>query len=54
MSQNLEHTGFLLHITHYDPVWVKTKDTEEPFDKTVAFAVIDAMAELVPASQRAL
>ncbi len=37
--------GYLLHITHYDPVWIAAKDKEEPFDIEVGMQVIDAMAE---------
>lgn len=37
--------GYLLHITHYDPMWCKNKDHEEPFDLDVAKQVVDAMAE---------
>lgn len=36
--------GYLLHITHYDPVWVANKDKEEPFNLFVGKKVIDAMA----------
>jgi hypothetical protein len=35
----------LLHITHYDPVWIARKDKEEPFDFSVGLEVIDAMAD---------
>ena len=37
--------AFLLHVTHNDPKWAETKETEEPFDPAVAREVIDAMAE---------
>ena len=37
--------GYLLHMTHYDPVWVRGKADEEPFDPAVARAVVDALAE---------
>ena len=37
--------GYLLHLTHYDPVWVRNKADEEPFDPAVARAVVDALAE---------
>ncbi len=37
--------GFLLHITHYDPVWCERKAREKPFDLGVGLEVIDAMAE---------
>jgi len=45
LSGPLPVRGFLLHITHYDPVWCARKATERPFDLKVALAVIDAMAE---------
>ncbi|MCX7933729.1 MAG: hypothetical protein N3A66_00545 [Planctomycetota bacterium] len=37
--------GYLLHITHYDPVWVANKDKEEPFHLETALRLIDAAAE---------
>ncbi len=37
--------GFLLHITHYDPVWVKRKAREKPMDVNLALEIVDAMAE---------
>src|SRR5229473_1159603 len=37
--------GYLLHITHYDPVWVANKDKEEPFNLEVGLRIVDAMAE---------
>jgi hypothetical protein len=37
--------AYLLHITHYDPVWAANKDKEEPFNLDVGLNVIDAMAE---------
>ena len=38
--------GFLLHITHYDPKWLKGKDTERPFDLDLGLELIDTMAEV--------
>lgn len=38
--------GFLIHITHYDPVWYKRKARERPFDLKVAQEVVDAMSEV--------
>ena len=40
-----EIRGFLLHVTHYDPVWCKQKDDEKPFDLATALAVVEAAAE---------
>jgi len=37
--------GYLLHITHYDPSWVKRKRREKPFDLDVGLEIVDAMAE---------
>ena len=44
-TQPLPWRGFLLHMTHYDPVWNKQKDTERRYDKPTARAVIRAMAD---------
>ncbi len=37
--------GFLLHMSHYDPVWVKKKGREKPIDLDLALEIVDAMAE---------
>jgi hypothetical protein len=37
--------GYLLHITHYDPVWIKNKDKEKPFDLELGLEIVDAVAE---------
>ncbi len=37
--------GFLLHMTHYDPVWCERKAREKPIDLDVALQVVDTMAE---------
>lgn len=44
-SKQLPIKGYLLHITHYDPAWLKNKDHEKPFDLSVGLDVIDAMAD---------
>jgi hypothetical protein len=44
-AETLPVRGYLLHITHYDPVWIAKKDKEEPFDLDVGLRLIDAMAE---------
>lgn len=38
--------AYLLHITHYDPVWNRNKDKEHetPFDLSVGLEAVDAMA----------
>lgn len=38
--------GFLIHVTHYDPVWAERKPRERPMDVNVALEVVDAMAEV--------
>ena len=37
--------AYMIHITHYDPVWFKKKAREKPFDVDVAYDVIAAMAD---------
>jgi hypothetical protein len=37
--------GFLIHLSHYDPVWYARKSREQPFDLGVASDIVDAMAE---------
>ena len=37
--------GYLIHITHYDPSWVKRKAREKPFDLGVGLEVVEAMAD---------
>lgn len=36
--------GFLLHITHYDPVWCKEKSHEKPFDLELGLELVDTMS----------
>jgi hypothetical protein len=38
--------GFLLHITHYDPVWCAAKASEIPFDLSLSLDIIDRMASV--------
>jgi hypothetical protein len=38
--------GFLLHVTHYDPVWIKAKNREKPFSLDLALEIVDTMAEV--------
>ena len=49
MANNTSHPpdvrGYLLHISHYDPVWNANKDNEKPFELPVGLEVIDAMAD---------
>jgi hypothetical protein len=37
--------GFMLHMSHYDPVWARRKAREKPMDVNVALEVVDAMAD---------
>jgi hypothetical protein len=37
--------GFMMHLTHYDPVWVKRKAREKPFCLPLGLELIDAMAD---------
>ena len=37
--------GYLLHLTHYDPVWWKRKAKEKPFDLEVALEVVQTLAD---------
>jgi hypothetical protein len=41
----LKVRGYLLHLTHYDPVWVLEKKHERHFDLPVALRLVDALAE---------
>ncbi|NLW50480.1 MAG: hypothetical protein GXY85_06505 [Candidatus Brocadiaceae bacterium] len=38
--------AFMLHMSHYDPNWVKRKPREKPIDVDLALEVIDAMAQV--------
>ena len=44
-KKTLPVRGFLIHVSHYDPIWFANKDREKPFDVDVALELIDAMAE---------
>lgn len=37
--------GYLLHISHYDPVWYAAKKKERPFDPDCGRKVVDALAD---------
>ena len=45
-KERLPIRGFLLHITHYDPVWCQAKDEEEPFNLDIGLEIIDCMADV--------
>ena len=38
--------GYLLHLTHYDPLWYRRKPRENPLDVNLALEIIDSIAEL--------
>jgi hypothetical protein len=38
--------GFMLHMSHYDPVWAARKSREKPMDVNLALEIVDAMAEV--------
>jgi hypothetical protein len=37
--------GYLLHITHYDPMWVARKARERPFHLDTALEIVEALAQ---------
>ncbi len=43
---SLRYRGMLIHVTHFDPEWLKRKDTEEPFDLGIALELLPLMARL--------
>jgi hypothetical protein len=40
-----EVRGYLLHLTHYDPMWFKRKSRERPFDLDLALEIVAALAD---------
>ncbi len=36
--------GYLIHLTHYDPMWCRRKSRERPFDVGVGLEVVRALA----------
>jgi hypothetical protein len=42
-KKKLSVRGYLIHLTHYDPVWCRRKSRERPFDLEVALKVVDAL-----------
>jgi hypothetical protein len=38
--------GYLIHLTHYDPLWYRRKPRENPIDLDLALEIIDSIAEL--------
>lgn len=43
-AKALSVRGYLLHLTHYDPVWVKRKPREKPFDLELGLEIVEALA----------
>ncbi len=44
-SKRLPVRGYLLHLTHYDPVWFRKKGGERRFDLETALAMVEALGE---------
>jgi hypothetical protein len=42
-TRDLAIRGYQLHLTHYDPVWVKRKKTEPRFDLDLALELVDEL-----------
>ena len=38
--------GYLLHLTHYDPLWYRRKSKENPIDMDLALEIIDAIVSV--------
>ncbi len=43
-AKKLPVRGYLLHLTHYDPMWVARKARERRFDLSLALEVVEALA----------
>jgi hypothetical protein len=43
-SKTLPVRGYLIHLTHYDPVWVRRKPREKPFDLELGLEIVEALA----------
>lgn len=37
--------GYLIHMSHYDPAWIKRKRYEKPFDLKLGIEIVDALKE---------
>ncbi len=42
-AKTLSVRGYLIHLTHYDPVWYKRKAREKPFDLQLGLEVVEAL-----------
>lgn len=45
MPKTVPVRGYLIHITHYDPVWAKRKDAEKPFDIHLGLELVQTLVE---------
>jgi len=43
MTKALAVRGYLIHLTHYDPWWMKTKSEEKPFDMDLGLEAVDEL-----------
>ncbi|NQZ69871.1 MAG: hypothetical protein HRT89_17585 [Lentisphaeria bacterium] len=43
-EKQLSILGYIMHLTHYDPVWIDRKKSETPFDLDMAYEALDLMA----------
>ncbi|MHB9131390.1 MAG: hypothetical protein ACYDBB_09910 [Armatimonadota bacterium] len=46
MPNTLPIRGYLIHMTHYDPVWVERKAQEKPFDLEVGLEIVETLADI--------
>ncbi len=44
-AKQLPVRGFLLHLTHYDPMWIPRKPREKQFDLDLALEIVDTLAD---------
>jgi hypothetical protein len=43
--KRLSVRAYLLHLTHYDPMWMRRKARENPFDLAIALEMVQALGE---------
>ncbi len=43
-GKSISVRGYLIHMTHYDPVWYDRKESEKPFDLALGCEMVKAMA----------
>src|SRR3989339_1735748 len=44
-QSGIKNIGYLMHFTHYDPLWISQKKKEKPFDMAVGREIVDALAK---------